>query len=272
VARIKPPFKYYGGKFYLCKWILSHAPAHRVYVEPFGGAASVLLNKERSEVEVYNDLCPDVTAVMTAIRDYPDKFMDALFKIPCEEKLYYQYKESSPADEFQRAIRAYVVYRMSRGGTATTFSKSNRSYRGLPENVAAWDTGIRNIPTVSKRLQGVQITTKDAISLCQEMDCDDAWFYLDPPYVSKTRINENVYKLEMDEAGHIQLAEAARGWKAKTILSGYDGELYRRLYPDWTCVQKEVYLHGGHSRKKQLVQECLWLNFPERRFENGVSG
>ncbi|WP_329956985.1 DNA adenine methylase [Yersinia mollaretii] len=32
-----PVIRYHGGKFRLAKWITSFFPAHRCYVEPFGG-------------------------------------------------------------------------------------------------------------------------------------------------------------------------------------------------------------------------------------------
>lgn len=39
---------YYGGKWNAGPWIIQNFPDHEIYVEVFGGGASVLLQKPRS--------------------------------------------------------------------------------------------------------------------------------------------------------------------------------------------------------------------------------
>lgn len=271
MKRIRPPFKYYGGKFYLSKWIASLLPKHKKYVEPFGGAASVLLNKPISEIEIYNDLNLSITHLMVHIRDHLDDLVEILRNIKCDEQVFYEWKNRICEEPIDQAVKIFVLYRMSRGGSGITFSKSSRSYRGVSENVSSWNSSIDNLTLISERLQSVQIYSKNAIDLLKENDDSKTIFYLDPPYVSSSRRSfskENqrfelgsVYQIEMDDKQHQELLEQCLKSNSMIVISGYESEMYKDMLSSWNSTSKETYLHSSASKKKSKAKEMVWANF-----------
>ena len=79
---IRPPVKWYGGKRYLAKRIIEQFPPHRIYLEPFGGAASVLLNKEPVEVETYNDIDLRISRLFRVLREQGGAFVRNASLVP----------------------------------------------------------------------------------------------------------------------------------------------------------------------------------------------
>ena len=77
---------YYGGKARkgLLKWIVARLPVEKnsLYCEPFAGMLSVLLAREKSEVEMVNDLNGDIMAFWTALRDNKDELRDLCYATP----------------------------------------------------------------------------------------------------------------------------------------------------------------------------------------------
>src|SRR4051812_26891716 len=70
---------YVGGKFRLADWVIQHFPLdykRKLYVEVFGGAAWVLLHKEPSKGEVYNDMNADLVNLFTILRNNFEAFRE----------------------------------------------------------------------------------------------------------------------------------------------------------------------------------------------------
>lgn len=65
-------FGWYGGKFSHLDWLLPLLPKCHHYCEPFAGSAAVLLNREPSPVETYNDLDGEVVNFFRALRGARD--------------------------------------------------------------------------------------------------------------------------------------------------------------------------------------------------------
>ena len=83
-------FSYFGGKARFCREIaeLLDYDHTDVYIEPFGGAASVLLNKPTHGTEIYSDVSRGLVALMTYLSN-PDKapeLIDSLYDtVYCED-------------------------------------------------------------------------------------------------------------------------------------------------------------------------------------------
>ena len=210
---LRPPVKWHGGKFYLCHRIIQQFPPHHTYVEPFGGAASVLLNKARSPVEVYNDLDRRITRLFRVLRDHGAELHRRLSLTPYSEV------------EFQRGRPT----RRGRDRAGSTGYRALEAFarrpRGLIQlHAASGPTrhgrcGIRllssideQLPLIVDRFRTVEIVCRPAVEVIRTWDSPETLIYCDPPYVPSTRHegSRSIYGYEMSEDDHRELAEVLR--------------------------------------------------------------
>jgi DNA adenine methylase len=250
----------------LCHRIIAHFPAHQTYVEPFGGAASVLLNKPPAPVEIYNDLDQRITRLFRVLRDHGEEFRRLVTLTPYSEAEFDAARQ--PAEnEIEQARRDFIRWRLSLGGRGDSFSFTlHRVRRGMADVVSGYLSTIdEQLPLIIERLRRVEIVSRPAIDVIRTWDSPETLFYCDPPYVHETRHegSRDVYGVEMTEAGHRELAAVLQACKGKVVLSGYPSPLYEELYHSWRTVTFDIANHAAGGRTKARKQEVLWLNWAE---------
>lgn len=264
---IRPLVKWHGGKAYLARRIAALFPKHHTYVEPYGGAASVLLNKEPSEVEVYNDLDFRLTNMFRWLRETPDHFRQLLTLTPYSENSFIESFIGDAADDCVTAVAFYVQCRQSFGGRGERFSfTKHRVRRGMADVVSGWLSSIdENLPLVIERMRTVQIMNRDALKIIEMFDSPETLFYLDPPYMHETREanSREAYSHEMDESAHVKMLGAISGIKGKFVLSGYPHPHYQTWAErcGWRCIEFDLPNNAASGKTKRRMTECCWMNF-----------
>jgi DNA adenine methylase len=261
------PFGWYGGKFSHLAWLLPLLPLSHSYCEPFAGSGAVLLNKEPSPIETYNDLDGEVVNFFRVLREQKDALIEALGLTPFSREEFARACQLDPNQTpLERARRFYVRARQVRTGLAQTASLGRwanckqTSRRGMSGVISRWLGGVEALPEIAERLLRVQIENRPALEVIALYDSPDTLFYCDPPYVHETRGDSKAYQYEMTNAEHEELAQHLNAVKGRVAFSNYDSPFFDDLYPK-TRWHKHVTAPKTIHSTKDLRQEVLWTNY-----------
>ncbi len=269
---MRAPIPYYGGKQQMYRRITALFPLHRVYVEVFGGAASVLLNKPPSPVEVYNDVDGEVVNLFRVLREQGEELIALLNLTPYAREEFAACLDNHCDDSLERARRAFVRFRQSFAGkgqaTPGRWAYSTERHGG---EVGTWLSAIEYLPAIIERLRMVHIECLDFADCITRYDTPGTLFYCDPPYLATTReasSQNDVYTHEMTEAQHRQLLYLLNSVRGMVVLSGYPSTLYDTALAGWEQREYNVPAHsssvvrtrGGKGGTAPRRTEVLWLN------------
>lgn len=259
-----PVLRYHGGKFRIADWIQSFFPPHTIYVEPFGGAASVLMTKKPSDREVYNDLDCEIVNVFYVLRNHSEELARLVSLTPyARDEWKRSYEPSEDKVELARRtiFRAYASFG-SGGATKGTSGFRCYSKPGSTFSPKEWKNYSSKIKAFTDRLQSVIIENKDAIALIKDHDYSETLFFIDPPYITETRTmsaGTKYYRHEMDNEQHTELLNTLLELKGMVILSGYDHPLYNVLSENgWQKHHKKSRAQGHKGTTSRI--ETVWLN------------
>lgn len=254
----RPIMRYFGGKWKNAAWIINHFPSHKIYVEPFGGAASVLIQKEPIFREVYNDLDGEIVNLFRVLqnREHYAELHHKLKFTPFSRAEYDLHTITSD-DPVERARRLLIQSWMSFGSAGDARYKT-----GFRTNISQidkdpareWQNWLEVLPSFVERFRRVTIENIDAIRVIEGHDSDETLFYCDPPYPHETR-RGNRYKFEMTTGQHIKLLQVLLATQGYVVLSGYDCEAYNQTLQGWKTFTRFSQSQGNSKRI-----EKLWLS------------
>lgn len=249
--------RYPGGKTSIAKWVLSHFPVHKIYVEPFGGGAGVLLNKTPAPMEVYNDLSGDVVNFFRVLRD-KDKGAELVRRLkltPFSRDEYYGlYSLPEDADDIERARALYCRCYMGIGVRGAVCGSSPTGFSGGNGKKTVYYAKcfvncVDMLWATAERLRTVVVENKDAMFMFERYDGPETLWYLDPPYNCKYNLK---YTAGVDQEA---LLKAAKNLKGFCVLSGYMNDLYAEELEAWRVERRK-----SHNFANKSVEECLWLS------------
>jgi DNA adenine methylase len=267
----RPLLRYYGGKWRAAPWIISHFPEHRVYVEPFAGAASVFLRKPLAERSVLSDADPLLVNVLRRAslgllclsgfeclpRD-PDLWADA----------FGVWRDAlSDPRAANRADAFFLLSHWSFGGISCgsrkgryTLSTGGRDRCGFAGRVETFRRLVDDhLPAIGEKLAKAEIVCDGwAGTAARHLDDPAALVYLDPPYPRSTRCRGHGYALEFEEADHLALLDAITGERvrARVAVSGYACPMYNDALAGWRRAER-----AARGEKAVKRTEVLWMNW-----------
>lgn len=263
---MRPALRWHGGKWLLAPWIIAHFPPHEVYVEPYGGAGSVLLRKPRSYAEVYNDLDREAVNLFRVLRDpaRSPRLIEMLRLTPFSREEFEQaYLPGRTAVERARRLVTRSFQGFGSDGATGEYRTGFRanSNRSGSTPAADWRNYPDALAAIADRLRGVVIERRDATRVMQAHDGADTLHFADPPYLMETRSRTNrrrgggTYRHEMTAGQHAELLAFLVTLKGMAVLCGYPSPIYDAALPGWRRVERPALADGAAPRT-----EVLWIN------------
>jgi len=269
-------FSYFGGKYSHLRWLLPLLPETLSYCEPFGGSASVLINRKPSELETYNDLDSNVTTFFRVLRDMPHSLVRSLALTPFSRQEYREAiacdDDGSVVSDLEKARRFYI--RVQQGFSGIPGRRCESSWRANPRHRVSFLSGhshlaravtfqnaIARLQDIAERLITVSIENRGYKQVIQTYDQPYTLFYCDPPYPGRTDNRNYLHKFTHSDT--FELVEMLNQIQGLAAVSGYRDETVDEIFKGWNR-----YEHAPRritaTPSRPFRTECLWTNYKFR--------
>lgn len=219
---------WFGGKSKLMD-LFTPFPKHDIFIDGFGGGASVILNKPTSELEVYNDFNSNLVNLLQVIQDTCCEFVriNGIKGWINSRAVWNKYRKHLEEknindDPIERAFKFYYVHRHSYSGIGKTFHGMNKSLNY--DHHTVYLNGLEHIPEIFERLKYVYVENQDINVLLKRKLCNNekTLIYLDPPYLKGGKEYEDMSGGNEFPINKLnEMIQIIKNFKSKIIIS-YD--------------------------------------------------
>jgi DNA adenine methylase len=258
--KLTSPVSYYGGKKTMANIILPLIPVHRIYIEPFFGGGAIFFAKEKSQIEIINDLNHFVVNFYKVSKEKFDELQTAIQStlhsraLAEDAKTIYQHQHLF--SDLQKATAFYTLCNQNFAGALDSGWSYDMSKNNKTLSICRKRDSF--IEAIQERIAVTQIENLDAIELIKRRDREDGFCFIDPPYVDANQGHYRGYT----QANFDSLLEALSGIKGKFLLSSYRNDNLDAYAKRCGWEQIEVDLHCASSREGKRKIEVLTANYP----------
>ena len=255
---------YYGGKFRISEWIVSHFPYRYQkmhYVEPFAGGLSVFFRKEKCFLESVNDINYGLFILYKMLREnHKELFRRIDSTLYSENDFKYAldiYNSKIECDDITKAWAVFTAINLSFAGTNSTFGYFVRDSR-----IMCFNLRRKIFKSLKDRFSRVQIFNRKAEWFIDRFkDEDNVLMYLDPPYPD---VNQSPYKDKFSIDEFNIMLDKLYSVKFKFLLSFYENkniDLSKFNTNKKFSINKYKAYCSTSKDKKSDRTECLLINY-----------
>lgn len=268
---VRGPFNYPGSKASSIKHILQYLPYRDSFIEVCGGTGAVLLARNASRCEVFNEVNSGIVSLYRCIRDVElcKQLSERLELTPpasAQEFLWSRDTwEHDVTNDVERAARWYYSVAHSFNGKGVSFGRSSKS----PSAGKIYEN-IKLFWPIHNRIKNVTLENLDwrqCFNDYKHLGRSVVW-YVDPPYWTTT----GYYKSHWIDRDYYEFCERIQSLNGGFVaVSDYDSPLHPyNKYTFWTDkVNWEVssgiegHIEGQYKHERLTRTETLWIYDPK---------
>lgn len=255
MKKISKLFAYPGGKWTIRNTVISFfPPEHITFVDLFGGAASILIAKDKSIGEVFNDKNAEIINFFRVVKHRAAELAERAQLVIHSRRVFNEWRDLQPPyDEVEQALRFWYL-------TADSFGARGRHFGTCRAGIHSVTHARKHLLDVSQRLADVHIECLDFTNCISAYDAPGTFFYADPPYRDTKGGSTHYDTLTDDE--WVELRSRLGSISGKFLLSSNDHPFVLKIFNGYHVRHLNVPVTLPRKKSSQTRREVLIANYP----------